>query len=64
MDIATFNYPTEHPFGLFGKVEIESFMWWFLVQCFQAKDLDAVVTTKYNQDHLVKDGLLKKVDEQ
>lgn len=64
MNISDFNEPKTHPFDTFGKVEIESFMRWFLQQCFKANDLDANIKTIHNEDYLVDKGLLLKTGEQ
>lgn len=64
MNISDFNYPDKHPYDTFGKADIESFMAWFLGQCFAAGDIDAVVTTRMNEDYLVDKGLLIKMGEQ
>jgi len=61
MNILDFNHPTAHPFNTFGRYEVERLMWWFLLQCIKAGDIDAVVSTSKNHDHLVSEGLLNKV---
>jgi hypothetical protein len=61
MNINSFNEPTKHPFDTFGKVEIESFMWWFFSQCYKKQDLDAEIETTHNHDHLIGKGFLHKV---
>lgn len=65
MDISDFTEViNKHPFGTFGKMEIESFMAWFLKQCIAAGDIDAVVKTKMNEDYLCDRDILIKVGEQ
>lgn len=63
MDITMFNKPTTHPLNTFRDYNIESFMVWFLNQCIKMHNINAVITTKYNQDNLVEKGLLKKIGE-
>ena len=64
-DISLFTkHIDKHPWGCFGKMEIEAFMAWFLRQCIEANDLDHVVKTRCNEDHLCPMGILEKVGEQ
>lgn len=64
MNIKDFNEPKTHPFDTFGSYEIESFMWWFLKECYKSKNLNAIIKTSHDEDHLVSEGLLYKVEEQ
>lgn len=41
-------------------MEIESFMWWFLIQCWEKNDIDAIIQTECNEDHLVEMRFLIK----
>ena len=59
MDITDFNRPVEHPWGTFGSAGAEGFMWWFLIQCFEEKNLDAVVKTTCDESRLVGKGWLR-----
>lgn len=52
------------PMGMFDKYEIEAFMAWFLQQCIDKNDIDAVIKTRANEDYLCDRGILVKVDTQ
>ena len=64
MNIEDFGAIDRHPWDCFGKAEIEGFMWWFLKQCKERNDIDAVIKTKCNEDNLCAMNLLVKEGEQ
>lgn len=68
--IDDYKEPKQHPFGMLAGIphacEKESFMAWFLLKCIDAKNIDAEIETKSNEDYMCGEniGLLEKVRNQ